>query len=224
MTTRLPRGADLPGDAVARDHLVLLRQEFHREVDALQLAAGNGRSRGLVAPPRQDDRVELLAQIRRGDVDADVHARPERHPLGLHLLHAAVDEVLLHLEVGDAVAQQAADAVGALEERHQVAGARQLLRAGEAGRPGADDGDLLAGCAAAGPAAPTQPSFKAWSMICFSICLMVTGSSLMLRTQASSHGAGQTRPVNSGKLLVECSALDRRSASGRGRPGRSSRG
>ena len=28
----------------------------------------------------------------------------------------------------------------------------------------------------------------------------------MRRTQASSHGAGHTRPVNSGKLLVECSA------------------
>ena len=57
----------------------------------------------------------------------------------------------------------------------------------------------------AGTCGATQPALKAWSMICFSICLMVTGSLLMLRTQASSHGAGQMRPVNSGKLLVECS-------------------
>ena len=32
--------------------------------------------------------------------------------------------------------------------------------------------------------------------------LMVTGGSMMPRTQEPSHGAGQTRPVNSGKLLV----------------------
>ena len=42
------------------------------------------------------------------------------------------------------------------------------------------------------------------------------------RTQASSHGAGHSRPVNSGKLLVACSR-SRPPASGRDRPGRSSR-
>jgi hypothetical protein len=35
-----------------------------------------------------------------------------------------------------------------------------------------------------------------------SIDLMVTGWSMMLSVQAASHGAGQMRPVNSGKLLV----------------------
>ena len=35
---------------------------------------------------------------------------------------------------------------------------------------------------------------------------MVTGSSAMPSTQAASHGAGQSRPVNSGKLFVACSA------------------
>jgi hypothetical protein len=52
---------------------------------------------------------------------------------------------LLHLEVGDAVAQQAADAVVLLEQRHVMAGARQLLRRRHAGRAGAHHGDLLAG-------------------------------------------------------------------------------
>ena len=33
---------------------------------------------------------------------------------------------------------------------------------------------------------------------------MVTGESWMFSVQDASHGAGQTRPVNSGKLLVEC--------------------
>ncbi len=40
-------------------------------------------------------------------------------PLGLHLLHAPVDQMLLHLEVGNAVAQQPADAVGPLEDGHR---------------------------------------------------------------------------------------------------------
>ena len=42
-------------------------------------------------------------------------------------------------------------------------------------------------------------------MIVTSTCLMVTGSALMPSTQAASHGAGHSRPVNSGKLLVACS-------------------
>ena len=41
---------------------------------------------------------------------------------------------LLHLELGDAVAQQAADAVGPLEHDHVVAGAGELLGGGQAGR------------------------------------------------------------------------------------------
>ena len=41
-------------------------------------------------------------------------------------------------------------------------------------------------------------------MIDTSTCLMVTGSELMPSTQADSHGAGHSRPVNSGKLLVAC--------------------
>ena len=51
----------------------------------------------------------------------------------------------------------------------------------------------------------TQPSSKARSMIAHSIDLIITGSSAMSSTQADSHGAGQIRPVNSGKLLVACS-------------------
>jgi hypothetical protein len=50
----------------------------------------------------------------------------------------------------------------------------------------------------------TQPSSQARSMIVTSTCLIVTGSWLMPSTQAASQGAGQSRPVNSGKLLVAC--------------------
>ncbi len=39
-------------------------------------------------------------------------------------------------------------------------------------------------------------------MISASIVLIVTGSALRPSVQEPSHGAGQTRPVNSGKLFV----------------------
>ena len=66
---------------------------------------------------------------------------------------APVEVALLHLELGDAVAQQAADAVGALEHDDVVAGPGQLLGGGQPGRAGADDGDPLAGLDATGSAA-----------------------------------------------------------------------
>ena len=49
-----------------------------------------------------------------------------------------------------------------------------------------------------------RPWEIARSAIAHSIVLMVTGLSSMLSVQDASHGAGQTRPVTSGKLLVEC--------------------
>src|SRR3954465_15247319 len=49
----------------------------------------------------------------------------------------------------------------------------------------------------------TQPSDHARLMIAFSICLIATASpSRISSTHAASHGAGHSRPVNSGKLLV----------------------
>ena len=121
---------------------------------------GTGRSRGCLGAAGQQHGVELGLQLLGAHVALASlvtllplgRARPpahpsERHALGLHLLDAAVDVRLLHLEVGDAVAQQAADAVVLLEHRHRVAGARQLLRRGQARRAGADHRHLLAGLA-----------------------------------------------------------------------------
>ena len=45
-------------------------------------------------------------------------------------------------------------------------------------------------------------------MIACSMLLMPTGSSLTFSVQAASQGAGQMRPVNSGKLLVESSTAN----------------
>ena len=42
----------------------------------------------------------------------------------------------------------------------------------------------------------------------FSIISIETGGLIIPKTHDSSHGAGQRRPVNSGKLLVECKILN----------------
>src|SRR5712675_2001583 len=47
-----------------------------------------------------------------------------------------------------------------------------------------------------------RPCAIARSAMAHSMVLMATGLSSMLSVQDASHGAGQTRPVTSGKLLV----------------------
>ena len=80
-------------------------------------------------------------------VDADMRVVMEDHPFRLHLLDAAIDVVLLHLEVGNAVAQQSAGFRVLLVDMHVMADARELLRGGEPRRTRADDRDALAGLA-----------------------------------------------------------------------------
>ena len=211
MTTRLPvaRMAVVVGDDVARRAAVVLLEELHREVDAVELAPRDRQIARLARAAAEHDRVETRSEARRRHVDADVHRGAKGDPFGLHLIDAPIDEVLLHLEVGDAVAKQAANAIVALEQRDVVALARQLLRGGQPGRARADDRDALARLRAGETAAATRLCSNARSMMPRSTFLMVTGSSSMLSTHDASHGAGQTRPVTSGKLLVACRARDR---------------
>ncbi len=200
----LAAGQDgLGGDALVRDAAVLLRQEVHGEMHAGEVAAGDRQVTRLLRAARQEQRIVAVREVLRLHVDADIDAVMEGHALRLHLLDAAVDVALLHLEVGNPVAEQAAGAGVLLVEVDVMAGAGELLRGGEAGWPGADDADALAGLRLR-RLGTTQPISQPLSMMAHSIDLMVTGVSSMFSVQAASQGAGQTRPVNSGKLLVEC--------------------
>jgi len=87
----------------------------------------------------------LLLELPGGYILADVHAAVEDDAFRLHLLHAPVDDVLLHLEVGDAVGEEPAGPGALLVDVHLVAGARELLGRGEAGGAGADYCNPLAG-------------------------------------------------------------------------------
>ena len=70
---------------------------------------------------------------------ADVSVGHKPSTFCLHLLQAAVQDLLLHLELGDAIAQKTADTVAALIDRHVMTGPCELLSDGKPGRPRAND-------------------------------------------------------------------------------------
>ena len=120
ITTCLPAARDRRLDRRSPSlHLVGRRQVLHRLVDAVELAAGHRQvARHAVAPPASTIGVVAARAARSaGDVD-----RRRRRRCGTRCPRPAsgeppVEVALLHLELGDAVAQQAADAVGPLEDR-----------------------------------------------------------------------------------------------------------
>ena len=146
----LARGKELALELVARVDLVLLGQELHGEVDAIEVAAGHRQVARLLGTAGQQHGIKIFVQLLGrdgflgpvGDLGilaqtvfggAHKHAGAERDTLGLHLLHAAVDVRLFHLEVGNAVAQQPAHAVVLFKQRDAVACACQLLGSRHAG-------------------------------------------------------------------------------------------
>ncbi len=118
-------------------------------MDAVEVTTGNVQIARMLGARRGDQRVEFLEQARRRDAIpsrcADMRVDTELDPFGSHLLDPAVDVVLLHLEIGNSVAQQPTDSVGLLEQHDFVAGAPKLLRACHSGRAGTDHGHALAG-------------------------------------------------------------------------------
>ena len=105
-------------------------------MDAAELAARDRQ----VARPRSAPMASTTASYRSRSwspvsVGADVDAGAEDRALAAHLVEPPVEVLLLHLELGDAVAQQPADLVGPLVDRDGVTGAGELLGGGQAGRP-----------------------------------------------------------------------------------------
>ncbi len=163
----LAGGHGLRRKLVAGVDLVLLRQKLHGEVHAVELAPRHRQVARQLGAAGDDDGVEFSPQLFRRDARlaviadnggqrvlagafANEHAGAKLDALGLHLLDAAVDVRFFHLEVGNAVAQETADAVVLFEHHDIVADARELLRGGKAGGTGADDGDFPAGLVARG--------------------------------------------------------------------------
>ncbi len=124
---------------VGRDEVV------HGRIDAGQLAAGHRQVPRHRRAAGEQHRVVRRAQLVAADVAADLVGRQEPGALGPHLLNPLVQHPLLHLELGDAVAQQAADAVVALEHGDVVPGPSELLGRRQAGGTATHDGHRPAG-------------------------------------------------------------------------------
>ncbi len=103
------------------------------------------RSRGLSAPPAMTSASYSSSKLRHRNRQRPLRCRRGTDALALHLLKPAVDHALFHFEIGDAIAQQAADSVVLLEHGDVVPGARQLLGAGQTRRAGTDHRNLAAG-------------------------------------------------------------------------------
>ena len=132
-------------DGKSRDATILLRQVRHCELDASKLATREHEVAVALCARREDDRIDAVAEFFKRKVATNVDAGGELDSFGLQLLEAAIDQLLLELEVGDAVAQESAKLVGALEDGHAVAFADELLGAGKASRARTNDGDPFAG-------------------------------------------------------------------------------
>ena len=132
-------------DRLAADAAVLLRQEIHGEMHAGKLTARDRQVAGVLGASGEHDRLEAGHQFVDRNIHPDMGAVAEDRAFGFHLLDAPVDVVLLHLEVGNAVAQKPARPGVPLEHVHLMTSARELLGAGEPGRAGADHRNLAAG-------------------------------------------------------------------------------
>ncbi|MNV39150.1 hypothetical protein D3C71_1307200 [compost metagenome] len=141
---RIGRPADAV-DVFAADTAVLLHEIRHGIINAIKIGtADTGRTRGFRTAAIKNRIVIGQKRLNR-HIHADINAAMEGNTFTLDLLDTAIDEVLLHLEIRNAVTQQPAGLRFALEDMNLVAGAAKLLRSRHAGWAGTDDGNLLAG-------------------------------------------------------------------------------
>ena len=123
----LAGGHDLVVHLGARHDHVLQRQKIHREVNAVELATGHRQVTRPFGAASQNHRVEICQQDCGRRIDADMLLDAKLHTLGLQLRNAAVDMRFLHLEIGDAITQQPADAITLLKHNDIVTDAAKLL-------------------------------------------------------------------------------------------------
>src|SRR5215472_2119667 len=88
---------------VASIALVLLRQEIHCEVNAVELTPWHFEiSRRLGAASHRNG-VECVEQRSDWQLEANLDASAENDALRLHLCDPAIDQPFLHFEIGDAI-------------------------------------------------------------------------------------------------------------------------
>jgi hypothetical protein len=102
-------------------NLVCLMQIVHRELDALKIATRNIEITWFRSSSCHKYGVKSRSKFWPGYVYPDVYTEPEACAFGFHLSNSAVNVVLLHFEIRNSVAKQAANSVIFLEDGNGVA-------------------------------------------------------------------------------------------------------
>ena len=141
----LGRDVGVVGKLGVEQRLGVLVQELHGEVNALEVAVGNGKVTGHGGTGGNDHRIVLLLERVKGDIAlADKAAGNVLDALSGHEVNTALDDVLVELHVGDTVHEKTTDAVRALVDGDLVASLVELVGSGETSRTGTNDGNGLA--------------------------------------------------------------------------------
>src|SRR5437899_1805396 len=101
-------------------------EEFHGEVNTLQIPALDTQVTGVGSSKTKHHRVELLAEFSCWRVDAYGGVRNKLQPLFSDQVDAPLHDGFVKLHVGNTIHEQTTDAVGAFVHGHRVAGAIQL--------------------------------------------------------------------------------------------------
>ena len=151
-------GPNLIFDFVAGIDLVLAGQKLHSKMHAIEISTWYGQISRLLGATRQNHGIKLFLQLRGahglfGPIGhfgifrqvANHDTATKNNPFSLHLLNPAVNMDFFHLEIGNTVTQQAADAVIFFKQCHVMASARQLLGCSHTCWAGAYDSDFFPG-------------------------------------------------------------------------------
>src|SRR5262249_18155098 len=115
----------------------LSRQQEDGDLIVIEVAPGHRHFARLFGAAGEHDRVVLRNELVRVEIDADVSAVMKHDAFRLHLRDTAVDVMLLHLEIRDAIAQEPARVGPTLIDVNVVSGAGKLLCTGKTGWAGA---------------------------------------------------------------------------------------
>ncbi len=131
-----------PGQSIARHQPILLGPGIPWRNECRSIRGRGWQIAGLRGAAAQHNGVEGLEFV-DGDIRARRHAGFEHDAFLFEDIQPAVQHPFFQFEIGNAVTQQAAETVGALEEGDRMSGAIQLLGAGQSGRSRSDDGDFF---------------------------------------------------------------------------------
>src|SRR5215471_4735765 len=109
-------------------------EKLHSEMDTLEVPARDWQITRLGGPAAQYDGIEIFPQSARRNIAAYCGVGDELDTFRSHEIDAALHNILVQLHVGNAIHQQAADAIRPLVNGHPVARAIELRCASEPGR------------------------------------------------------------------------------------------